>query len=155
MPRAGSRLRPPQWLGSRARLYAILILAVPLAALVLRPGNAGYARYYLASALGLLLLLAEWLGRAIDRRGPARALAWAPGRAHWRGLMGDAQLVALGRGQPDAAVAMMAAQPGARVALAPARLEAALALAAVRRGTPIGIANGCAPAAFCSPATGA
>ena len=142
-------LRPPQWLGPRARLYAILILAVPLAALVLRPGNAGYARYYLASALGLLLLLAEWLGRAIDRRGPVRALAMgALIVLTGVGLLHNAQLVALGRGQPDAAVAMMVAQPGARVALAPARLEAALALAAVRRGTPIGIANGCAPAAF-------
>lgn len=142
-------LRPPLWLGPRARLYAILILAVPLAALLLRPGNAGFARYYLASALGLLLLLAEWLGRAIDRRGSARALALgALAMLTGAGLLHNVQLVALGRGQADAAVVAIAAQPGARVAVAPARLEAALTLAAHRRGTPIGIASGCAPAAF-------
>lgn len=142
-------LRPPHWLGGRARLYAILILAVPLAAMLLQPGNAGYARYYLASALGLLLLLAEWLGRAIDRRGPARALALsALAMLAGAGLWRDAQLVALGRGRSDAAVVAIAAQPGAQVALAPERLEAALTLAADRRGTPLGIASGCAPAAF-------
>ena len=37
-------LRPPQWLGPRALLYALLILGVPAAVFVLRPGNAGYAR---------------------------------------------------------------------------------------------------------------
>lgn len=137
-------LRPPQWLGSRARLYAILILAVPLAAALLQPGNAGFARYYLTSALGLLLLLAEWLGRAIGRRGRQRALALAAlaavtSAALWR----DAQLAGQGRGRPDLAAALIGTRP---VALQPARLEAALRLAADRRGQALTIAHGCAPA---------
>ena len=41
---------------ARARLYAILILGVPLGAALVQSGNSGFARYYLASAIGLLLL---------------------------------------------------------------------------------------------------
>ncbi len=139
-------LRPPSWLGARASLYAILILAVPLAAALLHPGNAGFARYYLASALGLLLLIAEWLGHAIAQRGAARvtaiaALALFTGAGLWR----DAKLVMLGRGQPDVAVALIGNNS---VALEPARLEAAMSLAADRRGSAPRVVHGCAPAAF-------
>ena len=48
----------PGWLGSRARLYAILILGVPVGVALIRSGNAGFARYYLASVVGLLVLAA-------------------------------------------------------------------------------------------------
>ena len=64
-PRCGSALRPPKWLGGRARLYAILILGVPLGAALVQSGNSGFARYYLASAIGLLLLGAEWIARGL------------------------------------------------------------------------------------------
>lgn len=139
-------VRPPQWLGSRARLYAILILAVPLAMALIRPGNAGFARYYLTSALGVLLLLAEWLGRAITSGGRLRQVALAVLVALTAaGLWRDAQLLAQGRGRPDVAVALIGTRP---VALQPARLEAAMRLAANRRGHPLRIARGCAPAPF-------
>lgn len=139
-------LRPPRWLDARARLYAILILAVPLAAALLQPGNAGFARYYLASAIGLLLLLAEWLGHAFRQRGPSRvaaalALVLITGAALWR----DAQLVELGRGRLDVAAALIGEQP---VALQPGRLEAALSLAAQHRGNIVSVVRGCAPARF-------
>ena len=70
--RAG--LAPAGWLGSRARLYALLILGVPVAVALLHPGNAAFARYYLSSALGLLLLVAEWIGRGLAGR---RRCAWS------------------------------------------------------------------------------
>ena len=38
-------LRPPNWLGTRARLYAILILGVPLGVALVHSGNSGFARY--------------------------------------------------------------------------------------------------------------
>lgn len=139
-------LRPPQWLGGRARLYAILILAVPLGAALLQPGNAGFARYYLASALGLLLLLAQWIGHLLARGGVQRAiglaaLAIVTAACLWR----DAQLIDLGRGRPDVAAALIGGQP---VALQPARFEAPLSLAAGRRGAVLNVAQGCAPAKF-------
>jgi hypothetical protein len=145
-------LKPPLWVGSRARLYAILILAVPLGAALLQPGNAGFARYYLASALGLLLLLAEGLGRAIAQAGWRRglaivALALITGAGLWRG----AQLIELGRGRPDRAAALIGAGP---VALQPVRFEAALSLAAARRGEVLNVARGCAPAKFVLAAAG-
>jgi hypothetical protein len=147
-----SALKPPLWLGSRARLYAILILAVPLGAALLQPGNAGFARYYLASALGLLLLLAEGLGRAVVQAGWRRglalvALALITGAGLWR----DAQLIELGRGRPDLAAALIGGRP---VALQPARFEAALSLAAARRGKVLNVARGCAPAKFVLAAAG-
>lgn len=148
---ASIALRPPLWLGSRARLYAIFILIVPLAAALLQPGNAGFARYYLASAIGLLLLLAQAIGHAIGRGGLARALAIAVlALIVTADLWRDAQLIALGRGRPDHAVALIAqrAPGGARIALAPARLEAAISLAAGARGYPLSIAQGCAPAPY-------
>src|SRR5690348_7259647 len=67
--------RRPQWLGSRARLYALLILTVPVGLAVARAGNTSFARYYLASAIGLLLLLSEWIGRGLAGRPAARAAA--------------------------------------------------------------------------------
>ncbi len=61
----GIAVQRPKWLGSRALLYALLILAVPLAAAVVRPGNTEFARYYLASAIGLLLFISDWIGRGL------------------------------------------------------------------------------------------
>lgn len=144
-------LRPPPWIGPRGALYAILILFVPIAAMLLQPGNAGFARYYLVSALGLLLLIAETLAHAIDRKGWPRILAVAALAVVAAGnLLRDAELIRLGRGRADAAVALIAARApaGASVALAPARLEAALRLAADARRYPLAIARGCGPAPF-------
>ncbi|MGE5561720.1 MAG: hypothetical protein ACM3ZV_00235 [Bacillota bacterium] len=144
-------LRRPQWLGSRARLYALLIIAVPLAAFVLRPGNTGFPRYYLASALGLLLLMSEWIGRGLAGRPAVRAAAGlALVTLVGVGCYRDSQLIALDRGMPARPVAEMAtlAPGGARLALAQPRLEAVVKVAALRDDYRVGFAPGCAPAEF-------
>ena len=144
-------VRRPHWLGSRTRLYALLILAVPLAAAVVQPGNSGYARYYLASAIGVLLFLSEWIGRGLTNRPTVRAAASLlivilVGASLYR----DSVLVAVARGRPADAVADMAALSpgGARIAFAEPRLKAVVAVAAERTGYPARFAGGCAPADF-------
>lgn len=143
--------RPPRWLGSRGRLYAMLILGLPVAVALLRPGNAGFARYYLSSALGLLLLASAFIGHGLARPGTVRALAGSAAAAIVLvSLWHDSELLKAERGHPDAAVQMIAhASPaGARVALDPWRLEAITAVAAVRADYPLKIVGGCAPADF-------
>jgi len=147
----GLAIRAPQWLGSRARLYALLIIAVPLAAGFLRAGNTSFARYYLASALGLLLLMSEWIGRGFGARGPVRAAAallvvTLVGISLYR----DSQLIAVQRGRPAAALADMAelSPSGARIAFAEPRLKAVIAVAAERSRYAVRFADGCAPADF-------
>jgi hypothetical protein len=144
-------LRPPRWLGSRARLYAILILGVPLGAALVQSGNSGFARYYLTSAVGLLLLGAEWIGRGLGRKGAVRAAAAALlAVLTFSSLWRDWQLVELQRGRSDGIVAAMAQRSpnGARVALEPKRLEGALTVASIEAGYPARIAKGCAPADY-------
>lgn len=144
-------VRPPEWLGSRARLYALLILAIPVAALVLRPGNTSFARYYLASGLGLLLLISDWIGRGLTGRTAVRAgamllVATLVGVSLYR----DSQAISIDRGRPAAALADMAAlsPSGARIAFAEPRLKAVVAVAAERTGYDARFAGGCSPADF-------
>jgi hypothetical protein len=144
-------VRPPKWLDSRARLYALLILAVPIAALVLRPGNTSFARYYLASALGLLLLMSDWIGRGLAARPPVRAsaailLATLVAVSLYR----DSLVIAVDRGRPAAPLADMAglSPSGARIAFAEPRLKGVVAVAAERTGYRARFAGGCAPADF-------
>ena len=144
-------IRPQAWLGRRAWLYALLILAVPLAALLIRPGNAGFARYYLATAIGLLLLIAEVIGRAVEGGGRRRVLGFAALILMGIGsMLLDRELVLQQRGHPDGPVAAMAAlaPAGAKLAIEPERLEATLQLAARVRGYPLDLARGCTPAPF-------
>jgi hypothetical protein len=143
-------LRPAS-LGSRARLYALLILAVPLGAGLLQAGNSSFARYYLTSAVGLLLLLSEWLGRGIAGRPAVRTSAMAAVVAFVAvGLYRDSLLIALDRGRPAVPVADMAAlsPSGARVAFTTPRLKAVVAVAAERAGYGARFAGGCDPADF-------
>lgn len=144
-------LRPPSWLGSRARLYAMLILGVPLAAALLQSGNSGFGRYYLSSALGVLLLGAEWIGRGLAKPAPARAAAAGLLTvflltALWR----DSELVSLKRGQPDGPVTLMSEHSPVRasVALEPKRLEGVVRVAAHQAGYAVHIARGCEPAEY-------
>ena len=144
-------LRPPAWLGARGRLYAILILGVPLAIGLVHPGNAGFPRYYLCSVLGLLLLASEWIGRGLVARGSLRALsAAALVTVLLVSLWHDSDLLEARRGRPDEAVALMALRSplGARVSLDTPRFEAMLTVAAARAGYSLAIVNGCAPAEF-------
>lgn len=144
-------LRRPDWLGSRALLYALLILAVPVGALVLRAGNSGFPRYYLASVVGVLLLASEWIARGLAGRAPVRAaaallLVTVIGVGAYR----DTALVQLQRGMPARPVTDMAALSpgGARVALDQRRLQSVVTVAALRRGYPVHFATGCGPADF-------
>ena len=144
-------VRRPEWLGSRALLYALLIVAVPLGVLVLRAGNSGFARYYLASVIGVLLLASEWIGRGLAGRPPVRAaaallLVTAIGVSAY----GDRELIALQRGMPARPVTDMAAlsPAGARLALDQPRFESVVTVAALRRDYPVRFAHGCAAADF-------
>ena len=144
-------LKPPKWLGARARLYALLILGVPVGAALLQSGNSGFGRYYLSGAIGLLLLASEWIGRGLARKTPVRAAAAAwlvvlVGTGLWR----DSKLIELQRGRPDEAVALMARTlpNGARVALDPKRLEGALTVAAGQARYPVTLTKGCADVDF-------
>jgi hypothetical protein len=142
---------PPQWLGRRGRLYGILILGVPVAIALERTGNALFARYYLCSAIGLLLLTSEWIGHAVQRPGVSRAVCAAACvlflvTAVWR----DNELIQLKRGEPDRAVRIIAEQAprGAQVAIGTERLFAPVMAAAERVDYPLAEAEGCAPAEF-------
>ena len=144
-------IRRPQWLGSRGRLYALLVLTVPLGILVIRGGNSGFARFYLASAIGLLLFASDWIARGLQARPPARTAAAALlAVLVGVGLYRDAAAISLDRGKPDASLADMAAlQPaGARIAFAGPRFKAVVAVAAERTGYAARFAGGCMPADF-------
>ena len=144
-------VRQPEWLGPRGRLYALLVLVVPVGILVIRAGNSGFARFYLASGIGLLLFVSDWIARGLEARPATRAAAAALLVALVGvGLYRDAVAISLDRGKPDAALADMAAlQPaGARIAFAGPRLKAVVAVAAERTGYAARFAGGCMPADF-------
>ncbi|HXS50104.1 MAG TPA: hypothetical protein VN713_08255 [Sphingomicrobium sp.] len=143
--------RRPQWLGSRARLYGLLIIAVPLAAGLVRSGNTEFARYYLTSAVGLLLLISDWIARGLEGRPAVRSAAvFLMITLVGVGLYRDLVLIGIDRGRPARPVADMAAlEPsGARVAFAEPRLKGVVAVAAERSGYRARFAGGCTPAEF-------
>jgi hypothetical protein len=143
--------RSPQWLGSRARLYALLILVVPAGILAVQAGNSSFPRYYLTSAIGLLLLLSDWIARSLAGRGAARIAAAALLAALIVvSLYRDNILIREDRGRPAAALADMAALSpgGARIAFAEPRLKGVVAVAAERTGYRARFAGGCSSADF-------
>ena len=145
-------VRRPVWLGSRARLYALLILAIPLGAAIVRPGNTGFARYYLTSSIGILLFLSEWIARGLGEKTLPIRVAAATLLAALVGISfyGNSLAIDLERGRPGATVADMAtfSPSGARVALAQQRLQAVVEVAAAERNYPLQFESGCAPAEF-------
>ena len=143
--------RRPEWLGSRATLYALLVLSVPLGLGLVRSGNTSFARYYLASAVGLLLFMADWIGRGLSSRPTARvAAAVLCGVFAVVSVYRDWVLIAIDRGRPAAALADIAdiSPQGARIAFAEPRLKGVVAVAAERTGYAARFAGGCAPADF-------
>src|SRR5205814_4109707 len=129
---------------------AILVLGVPLAALLLRPGNAGFARYYVTSLIGLLLLIAAIAGYALDRRGSIRWVAVALLLVlAGLNLAADADVMRLQRGRPDAPTADIAkvSPTGARVAV-DRRYLAIVTVSAARARYPVHFAKRCEPAGF-------
>lgn len=144
-------VRPPDWAGPRARLYALLILTVPLGLAMLRASNSGYARYYLMSAVGLLLIFAEWIARGLEGRPAVRASAGLlMVTLIGASLIRDTLLISADRGRPEVPVRDMAtlSPSGASVAFAEPRLKAVVAVAAERIGYRARFAGGCAPADF-------
>lgn len=144
-------LRRPQWLGSRARLYALLILTVPVGLAVARAGNTSFARYYLASAIGLLLLLSEWIGRGLAGRPAARAAAASLFAVLLlAGIYRDGIVVTGERGRPSRPVMDMAQldPSGARIAFDGPRLKAVVAVASEQTGYRARFAGGCDHADF-------
>ncbi|MGN6374206.1 MAG: hypothetical protein ACTHMG_01485 [Sphingomonas sp.] len=118
---------------SRAPLYAMAVLAYPLAFVVLRIGNAGEPRYYLLAMLVLLLLLAD-LGAASLRSGGIGRIAavvllalFTAGSLHLDGV-----IAANRRGDPALAIAAMKqrAPDGTTLAVANDRMVPVLAFAA-------------------------
>jgi hypothetical protein len=149
-------VRPPALLGARGRLYAILILGVPVGAALLHPGNSIFPRYYLCSALGLALLGAVAIGRGLCGRAVVKAVAGAAFVAIVLScLLHDRRLIEAQRGHPDRPVRLMAAAApgGARLALDLPRFEGIVRVAAKRAGYPVEIVDGCAAAEFFLSAT--
>lgn len=144
-------VRPPAWLGTRARLYGLLILGVPIAVGLVHPGNAAFSRYYLTSSLGLLLLASEWIGRGLEVRGSFRVasamtLATVLSVAAWH----DFGIVKSQRGHPEDALAMMSRSSpvGAAVVVEPQRLAGIVTVAAAEEDYRVRIVDGCRPAQF-------
>jgi hypothetical protein len=144
-------VRPPDWAGGRTRLYVLLILVVPVGLAMLRASNSGYARYYLMSAVGLALMMAEWIASGLEGRPAVRAAAYMlivtlVGASLYR----DELLISAERGRPSVPVRDMAMlEPsGAAVAFAEPRLKAVVAVAAEREGYRARFAGGCAHADF-------
>ena len=147
---AAVALHPPQWLGAHSRLYALLVLGIALGILLLRVGNASFARYYLTSLIGLLLLMAEAAGWALAVRGPSRGLTAALLIVlATLNLASDAELIRLQRGRPDGPIVVMAklAPEGARVAV-DRRFEAIVTVAAKHLGYRVQLTHRCEPAEF-------
>lgn len=144
-------VRPPDWAGERTRLYVLLILTVPIGLAVLRASNSGYSRYYLMSAVGLLLMMAEWVARGLEGRPAVRTatgvlIVTFVGASLYR----DGLLISADRGRPATPVRDMALlEPsGASVAFAEPRLKAVVAVAAERTGYRARFAGGCTHADF-------
>jgi ABC-type amino acid transport system permease subunit len=144
-------LSPPRWLGACARLYTILILGIPLAAALFHPANTGFARYFLCSSVGMLLLASEWVARLfsgspVARASGSAALAIILLFSLWQ----DRALAQIERGHPDKIVQLMreASPSGGRLALETDRLEATTKVAATRADYRLDLVRGCAQADF-------
>ena len=143
--------KPPKWVGRWRLLLPLLILSVPLGVALTRSGNPEFARYYLSSAIGVLLLVSIWVGREL-RAPPARSAIAVAVLAPMvgGGLWGDAQLIQLRRGDPDRPLQIIQAQSKQRptVAFAEERLKAVLIAAGERRGYRFQTASNCDPAEY-------
>lgn len=133
--------------------YWLAIAAFPTMLAVLHAGNPGHPRYYLLSAVALLLLLAEAIGTTIARGGGwQRGVALAALAAMLAGsLWQDVDLIRNQRGDPTPAIVALRerAPDGATVLLDRATGYAILRSAAAHLRYPVTIVQGgCAPARF-------
>lgn len=151
------------WLGLRVRSrrsaigpFAIVAIAVfPLLFPLLQIGNSSFPRYFLLTAVAILLLVADDIAHAlVQPRGASRG-----GRRRWGGVLAmlglgaivvaslceDLAQAALSRGDPGAAIATMAARAprGAAVMVDYLRPVAVLRVAAAEAHYPLAIAGDC------------
>ncbi len=118
----------------------VLLISIPLAVAVIQPGNSQYARYYLPSAVAIIMLMALWIGQAAHASGyrqkiAALLLVISLGL----GLAQDYEFIKRQRGQPENAVLAMArmAPGGADVSIEVPSPEASLSIAAAHQDYPL------------------
>jgi hypothetical protein len=131
-------------LADRMPFFLLAILGLPLLVLLFQPDNSAYPRYYLLSAVGLLLLLPEILVLR-PRFGTMLITVVLVGS-----ISADIVIVENRRADPGTAVeAMMREQPGGGfVLLEHGRDAAVLQTAAGRRGYPLILSETCVNADF-------
>jgi hypothetical protein len=117
-------------------LCVILVVAMPVAVVLLNLGNSQFGRYHLIAAIGLLLLIGNRIGLLIDRGGGAKIA----GLAVLLGVGGvmlahDRQFIAYARGAPHRPVEIMMqhSPQGASVLVTMLRSDAPLRIAAMQR----------------------
>lgn len=122
----------------RALFHFIAILGLPLAVAVVEPANTAIPRYYLLSAVALLLMLADLLTARIWTLVLLTAMLAGS-------LVLDLRIIAQLRGRPGEAIAAMQARaPAGTVAMAgEAKDSAVLEAAAARRSYKLRIAGRC------------
>lgn len=129
-------IRPPAR-SSLQLLCLILVVAMPVAVVLLNLGNSQFGRYHLIAAIGLLLLIGNRIGLLIDRGGAVRVLG-VLALIGTTGLMlsHDRQFIAFARGAPHRPVEIMMQQSpqGASVLVTLLRSDAPLRIAAMQRG---------------------
>ncbi|RMB25741.1 hypothetical protein C8J47_3690 [Sphingomonas sp. PP-F2F-G114-C0414] len=150
------------WLGLRARNrrsiigpFAIVASIFPLLFPLLEIGNSGFPRYFLLTAVAILLLAADGIAYAfVQPRGASRwngcrwGGVWAMlglGAIVVASLCDDLAQAALRRGDPGAAIATMAARAprGTSVMVDHLRPVAVLRVAAAEARYPLAIGGGC------------
>lgn len=131
-------------LRDRAPFHLLAILGLPLLVAIVQPDNTAFPRYYLLSAVALLLLLPDMLPL---RRWPLAAVLGVMVLAC---LVTDADIIASRRGDPGLAVDVMAEDypDGAGVMLEDARDSAVLESAAASRGYLLLATPSCARARY-------
>jgi hypothetical protein len=136
---------PARFPPHRRSLYLILLLTMPVAILVLMPGNSQFARYHLPLAFGFILITGDWIGSNLERRGLARiAAAFILTLFVGGNLYRDRLLIENRRGQSDLPVAtiMRLAPNGSAVRLNIERIRAIVQVAAWQKRYPLRITKG-------------
>lgn len=135
-------------IADRRPFLLIAIVGLPLLVALIRPDNSAFPRYYLLSAVGLLILLGDLLAAAILRRSGWGSMA--AGLLLVASLIVDVGIVANRRGDPGRALdAMIRRAPGGTaVMLESGRDRAVLESAAASRVYQLLTLEDCAPARF-------
>ena len=134
-----------------AIFYLAAIIGLPLGLAVLRVGNTGMPRYFLLSALAIILLLATLLADGLGKvRGIRIVSALLLALVMVASIRDDLSQAALRRGDTGAAIAAMAAlsPSGASVLVDHLRPIATFRVGAAERGYPLRIVEECPAPAF-------